>query len=143
MDSPLQHERRSRQRFDFQIPATLRVNGSDRDEPAFTQDLSARGAFLYTDCVVAEGAGVELTLMMPAEITLAESMPVRCRAKVLRVMHREAVKHKIGVAVELLGYEYLAQRREDAKNSTDFERISTLHAHPFGDDESAIPMRRN
>lgn len=134
MDTPLQHERRSRQRFEFQIPVTLRVNGTDCDEPGFTQDLSAKGAFLLTDCQVDVGTLVELTLMMPSEITLTESMRVRCRGKVLRVVHRDAVKNKVGVAVELLGYEYLPSLADDAQNRTDFDRIACLHEHPVIDD---------
>src|ERR687883_633688 len=101
MDKAVQHERRSCQRFDFQVPVSLRVNGTEVDEAAFTQDLSARGTFLYTDCGVEVGSDVQLTLMMPSEIPLAESMRVRCRGKVLRVVHRDAVKNRVGVAVEI------------------------------------------
>jgi PilZ domain-containing protein len=143
MDTPLQHERRSRQRFDFQIPISIRVNGSDHDEPAFTQDLSARGVFLYTDCFVEAGSAVELTFMMPSEITLAGSMRVRCRGKVLRVVHRDAVKNKVGMAIELLGYEYLTHKPDETQNRSDFDRISTLHEHPFGEQLPPAPLRRS
>jgi hypothetical protein len=143
MDTPLQHERRSRQRFPFQIPVTLRVDGSASEEPAFTQDLSARGAFLYTDCRVAVGAVVELTLRMPSEITLADSMRVRCRGKVLRIVHRDAVKNKMGLAVEWCAYEYLSEKSDETQNRTDFDRISPLHEHPFGEESPASPIRRN
>ena len=141
MENPVRHERRSRQRFEFQIPVALRVNGSDRDEPALTQDLSARGAFLHTDCTVAVGQAVELTLLMPSEITLAESMRVRCRGKVLRVVQRDAVQNKIGLAVELSEYEYLTAKT-DTQTHRDFERISPLHEHPFGEDLPATPVKR-
>ena len=131
MDTPVQHERRSRQRFEFQLPVSIRVNGSDREEPGFTQDLSARGTFLYTDCCVGVGSAVELTLMMPSEITLAESMRVRCRGKILRVVPRDAVKNKTGLAIELMSYEYLAEQPKSAGTARDFDRISTLHEHSF------------
>ena len=54
---------------------------------------------------------------MPSEITLGESMPVRCRGRVLRIvreaisLERQCFRHcaepKIGVAVRLEDYEYL------------------------------------
>lgn len=143
MDTPLHHERRSRQRFEFQIPVLLRMSGSEHDEPAFTQDLSARGVFLYTDCAADLGAAVALTFKMPSEITLAESMQVRCRGKVLRVVHRDAVKNKIGLAVELLEYEYLTEKPDEKMIRNDFDRIAPLHEHPFGDETPAAVTRRN
>ena len=48
-------ERRAAQRFDFQLPVRVRLTGTDREGYAFTQNLSARGAFFYTDFEVAEG----------------------------------------------------------------------------------------
>ncbi len=99
-------ERRASQRFDFQLPVGVRLAGTDREGCGFTQDLSGRGAFLYTDFQVAEGDAVELTFMMPAEITLTENMRVRCRGRVTRVMPAQS---KFGVAVHLEGYEYLSE----------------------------------
>ncbi|HVO64309.1 MAG TPA: PilZ domain-containing protein [Terriglobales bacterium] len=143
MDTPLQHERRSRQRFEFQLPVSIRVNGSDREEPGFTQDLSARGTLLYTDCSVGVGSAVELTLMMPSEITLAESMRVRCRGKILRVAERDAVKNRIGLAVELLSYEYLPQQQDKTEIATDFDRISTLHGSSLTEEPADTSLRRS
>ena len=70
-------ERRASQRFDFQLPIGVRLAGTEREGCGFTQDLSGRGAFFYTDFQVAEGDAVELTFVMPAEITLTEKMRVR------------------------------------------------------------------
>ena len=42
-------ERRASQRFDFQLPVGVRLAGTDREGCGFTQDLSGRGAFFYTD----------------------------------------------------------------------------------------------
>jgi hypothetical protein len=101
-------ERRAAQRFDFQIPVSIRLTKNQTESAGFTQDLSARGALLYTDLAVAEGDAVELTLSMPSEITLTESMRVRCRGKVMRVSADRAGA-KFGVAVLLEGYEYLTE----------------------------------
>jgi hypothetical protein len=58
------------------------------DGLGFTQDLSSRGVFFFTDAPLQEGAEIELTLNMPSEITLGENMRVRCRGHVLRVVRR-------------------------------------------------------
>ena len=61
---------------------------------------------IYTDFPLIEGQAVELTLVMPSEITLAENMPVRGRGKVTRIAQMNGAS-KTGVAVHLEGYEYL------------------------------------
>jgi PilZ domain len=116
-------ERRASQRFDFQLPVGIRLAGTEREGCGFTQDLSGRGVFFYTDFQVTEGAAVELTLVMPAEITLTENMRVRCRGRVTRVL---PVERKFGVAVHLEGYEYLAEAASAAQASASFPRISTV-----------------
>ena len=104
--SPIQVERRAAQRFDYQLPISLRRAEGGSEEFGFTQNLSARGIFLYSDCRLVAGTKVEITLMMPAEITLSENMRVRCQGKVLRA-NSPASGGKIGVAVLLEHYEYL------------------------------------
>lgn len=151
---PVGVERRIGQRFGFNLPVSLRDISSEAEGLGFTQDLSSRGVFLFTDMAVNVGAEIELTLKMPSEITLGENMRVRCRGRVLRVVKpmdkswtREATSErenksaegrssetsasenrssetKIGVAVCLNGYEYLPEKEED---SADFRRISALH----------------
>jgi len=118
------HERRSSQRFDFHLPVTVRLAGTDREGCGFTQDLSGRGAFFYTDFQVSEGDAVELTLVMPVEITLSENMRVRCRGKALRV---RPVESKFAVAVHLQGYEFLPKAETAAQISANFPRISGTH----------------
>jgi hypothetical protein len=116
-------ERRASQRFEFQLPVGLRLSGTGREGCGFTQDLSGRGAFFYTDFQVAEGDAVELTFVMPAEITLTEKMRVRCRGRVTRVLPAQS---KFGVAVHLEGYEYLSEG-ESAALSASFPRVSGAH----------------
>jgi hypothetical protein len=118
-------ERRAAQRFDFQLAVVVRLAGTDQEGHGFTQDLSGRGAFFYTDFQVTEGAAVELTLVMPSEITMTESMRVRCRGKVTRVL---PVQHKFGVAVHLEGYEFLPEAESAAQISATFPRISGLQS---------------
>ena len=116
-------ERRASQRFGFQLPVGVRLAGTEREGCGFTQDLSGRGAFFYTDFQVAEGDAVELTFMMPAEITLTENMRVRCRGRVTRVLRADS---KFGVAVHLEGYEYLSEKSA-AQVLASFPRVSGAH----------------
>lgn len=119
-------ERRAAQRFDFHLPVSVRRAGADQEGHGFTQDLSARGALFYTDFALAEGEAIELTLVMPSEITLAENMRVRCRGKVVRVA-KPVVGARSGVAVQLEGYEFLPEEEPDAANA--LGRMSALHEH--------------
>jgi hypothetical protein len=128
---PLRVERRLGQRFPYLLAVSLREPATSLEGVGVTQDLSSRGVFFFTDIPLAEGAEIELTLRMPSEITLGESMPVRCRARVLRIVRPNGnpsgalgAEPKIGVAVRLENYEYLSMSSESSAN---FARISTLH----------------
>lgn len=140
MTTPDCLERRCGQRFDLHVPVSLRLAGSQHESTGFTQDLSARGSFLFTDFPLALGEAVEVTLLMPSEITLGDSMPVRCQGTVLRVV-QPSVGTKLGVAVHFTGYEYLTSPRvEDASNS--FGRISSLHTHQDEESPKVSPEAR-
>ncbi len=122
--SQVHFERRASQRFHYQLPIGVRLPATNREGCGFTQDLSGRGTFFYTDFQVTEGDAVELTFMMPAEITLTENMRVRCRGRVTRVL---PVDSKFGVAVHLEGYEYLSAAESAAHVSAPFPRVSGAH----------------
>ena len=83
---PVGVERRIGQRFGFNLPVSLRDISSGVEGLGFTQDLSSRGVFLFTDMAIDAGAEIELTLKMPSEVTLGENMRVRCRGRVLRIV---------------------------------------------------------
>jgi hypothetical protein len=105
---PTRIERRCGQRFDYQVPVLLRVPQDGRSGAGFTHDLSSRGALVWTDFPLAQGTLIEMTLVMPSEITLAENMNVCCRARVLRV-ESPAGGEKSAVAVQIDKYEFLNQ----------------------------------
>jgi len=161
---PVGVERRVGQRFAFNLPVSLRDIATAAEALGFTQDLSSRGAFLFTDMALSEGAEIELTLNMPSEITLGENMRVRCRGRILRIVkpadngwkpaastdidarlaevtsaETKSAETKIGVAVCLNGYEYLP---ETADGSADFRRISALHS-PSATERPAAPASGN
>jgi hypothetical protein len=135
MPPPVRVERRVGQRFSYLLPLALRVPVAGIESLGFTQDLSSRGVFFFTDAPLVAGTEIELTLRMPSEITLGESMPVRCRGRILRVIRPTAstpdvsgnsrAQTKIGVAVRLEGYEYLSEATDMPSS---FARVSTLHA---------------
>ncbi len=119
---PVRVERRVGQRFPYLLPLSLRQPAASLEGVGFTQDLSSRGVFFFTDSPLIEGTEIEITLRMPSEITLGESMPVRCRGRILRVVRSSAKLNsdsshgeaKIGVAVRLDGYEYLPESSDSA-----------------------------
>lgn len=131
--TPDRLERRCGQRFEVQVPISVRLSGSKHESCGFTQDLSSRGSFFYTDFPLAPGETVEVTLLMPSEITLGESMMVRCHGTVLRVV-QPSLGTRLGVAVHFSSYEYLTERVA-VESSDSFERISSLHGRP--DEERA------
>ena len=133
---PVQVERRVGQRFPYLLPVSVRLPAASLEGVGFTQDLSSRGVFFFTEMQLNEGMEVELTLRMPSEITLGSNMPVRCRGHVLRVMRPVAAtdsagavrpEHKIGVAVRLEGYEYLPESSESLAAAP---RPAALHRDP-------------
>jgi hypothetical protein len=128
---PVGVERRIGQRFAFNLPVSLRDVSTGLEGVGFTQDVSSRGAFFFTDMAISLASEIELTLKMPSEITLGESMRVRCKGRVLRVEKpaeagnlEPPAETKIGVAVCLSGYDYLSENED---SSADFRRISALH----------------
>jgi len=144
---PVVVERRIGQRFAFNLPVSLRDVATSAEGLGFTQDLGSRGAFLFTDMALREGAEVELTLKMPSEITLGQNMRVRCRGHVLRIIKpadltkssetlTKSSETKIGVAVCLKGYEYLPETED---GSAEFRRISALHS-PCQEERPTAPV---
>ena len=135
---PIGVERRVGQRFPYLLPLSLCQPATNLQGVGFTQDLSSRGVFFFTDAPLIAGTEIEITLRMPSEITLGESMPVRCRGHILRVVRPSGGtsfssqgETKIGVAVRLEGYEYLPESESGAT----FPRVSTLHPqHEHGEE---------
>jgi hypothetical protein len=131
---PVRIERRVGQRFPYLLSVSFRQIPDSIEGVGFTQDLSSRGVFLFTDAPLVENAEIELTLRMPSEITLGESMDVRCRGHILRIIRpanqfaQESLngvraETKIGVAIRLECYEYLPESQSRAN----LARISALH----------------
>lgn len=101
-------EQRSSRRFSLKLPVSIRyADGQAKEVPAETRDVSAQGVFFYAGSQLAEGARVEFTLTLPPEITLTESIRVRCQGRVVRI--DEEVKPRIGIAAIIEQYDFVPE----------------------------------
>jgi hypothetical protein len=102
---PNSQERRAMRRFDMRLPAIVRVEGAGEVHTE-TQNVSARGVFLYLDRAVATGAKLEVTLTFPPHITLTDAVRVRFHSRVIRV-ENPLPSARVGVAAMIENYEFL------------------------------------
>jgi hypothetical protein len=129
-----QHERRAAQRFPFQIPVSIRLKQSGLEAVGVTQDVGAKGAFIYTDLAAEEGAAVEFRLTLPPEITFADSMPVCCQGKIVRVVPQE-IGPRFGLAIVVERYDFLETKAPAAATET------ARAANASGGDDDHPPSR--
>jgi hypothetical protein len=102
-----QPEKRSTRRFSLELPISVKfVNNGRRESAGRTRDVSSRGVFMYLDTEISEGAPIEFVMTLPAEVTLAEPIRVRCTGKVLRVTRAEQEQ---GVAVAIDKYDFVSE----------------------------------
>ena len=106
---PIRIERRCSHRFrQYQVPVHL-CTADGRRGSGFTLDLSSHGALLWTDLPLSHNQLIDMTLVMPSEVTLTEEMSVRCSARVLRLeFQRESASTAVAVKIER--YEYLPRQ---------------------------------
>lgn len=84
---------------------TVQTAGGRKPEVATqTRDVSARGVYFLLDSRLAQGDSFEFTLTLPPEVTMTESIEVRCRARVLRVQNEDG---KVGVAAVIERYDFI------------------------------------
>ena len=104
-----EREKRSTRRFGLRLPVsvTYAENGA-QEKAAQTRDVSARGICFYVDSAIAAGSSIEFTLILPPEITLTESIRVRCKGKVVRV-ESGSPEGKVAVAAVIEEYDFLSE----------------------------------
>jgi|ERR1700722_15087189 hypothetical protein len=100
-----ENEKRSTRRFALRLPVSVRYGGIDR--AAQTRDVSARGICFFADSSIESGSAIDFTLTLPPEITLTESIRVRCKGHVVRVEPGNSAG-KLPVAAVIDEYEFLA-----------------------------------
>ena len=104
-----QREKRATRRFSLRLPvAVTYTNGTLQSENSLTRDVSARGICFYLDSAIEPGSQIEFTLTLPPEITLTESIRVRCKGKVVRV-EPPSEGSKLGIAAVIDEYEFLSE----------------------------------
>jgi hypothetical protein len=104
-----QAEKRATRRFALRLPVSVNHPGEGIESLiAQTRDVSARGICFFLDAPMTTGSSIEFTLTLPPEITLTESIRVRCKGKVVRV-DDGLVDAKIPVAAVIDEYEFLSE----------------------------------
>ena len=103
----VQPEQRSMRRFTMQLPVQVKSAAGEKNDEviAVTKDVSARGVYIYLDSELAPDTAIEFTLTLPPEITMTQSIRVRCKGKVVRVDHDSP--GKVGVAALIDHYQFL------------------------------------
>lgn len=107
--SQVQAEKRSTRRFALRLPVS--VNSPDHEGlqlAAETRDVSARGICFYIQQPLAENTELEFTLTLPPEVTLTESIRVRCFGRVVRV-ETGARPGTVAIAAVIDRYEFLGE----------------------------------
>jgi len=100
-------DRRAMRRFDMRLPATVKVEDASIDELLTeTQNVSARGVFLYLDRPLAEGSRIQVTLTLPPHVTLTDAVRVRFAARVIRT-EAPLPASRVGIAAVIENYEFL------------------------------------
>jgi len=100
-------DKRATRRFALRLPVTVRYGDSEEEQAAQTRDVSARGICFYVDSAIQAGSPIDFTLTLPPEITLTESIRVRCKGRVVRIEGGGAA-NKMAVAAVIDEYEFLA-----------------------------------
>jgi hypothetical protein len=104
-----QDNKRATRRFALRLPVSVTYSeGGVQEKSAQTRDVSARGICFYVDSAIAAGANIEFTLTLPPEITLTESIRVRCKGKVVRV-DEGGNEGRVAVAAVIDEYEFLSE----------------------------------
>jgi hypothetical protein len=104
-----QAEKRSTRRFALRLPVTVKAAGSANGAvQAETRDVSARGVCLCLQHAIDTGTEVEFTLTLPPEITLTDSIRVRCFGRIVRVQS-DPVTSATSVGAVIERYEFAGQ----------------------------------
>ena len=101
-------DKRATRRFPLRLPVSVRYGETPDEHSAQTRDVSARGICFFVDSAIQAGSPIDFTLTLPPEITLTESIRVRCKGRVVRVEGGDP-SSKMSVAAVIDEYEFLAE----------------------------------
>ena len=100
-------ERRRAERFNFEVPLTVRwMEGSkQREAHTVTRDISSGGVYFYLPDRIPEGTAVEAEMTLPTQITLGAPTRVLCRGRIRRCELKSG--ETVGMATAIEKYEFL------------------------------------
>ena len=101
-------DKRSTRRFPLRLPLSVRYGEGEPEHEAQTRDVSARGICFFVESGIQAGSPIDFTLTLPPEITLTESIRVRCKGRVVRV-EGGVPPGKMAVAAVIEEYEFLTE----------------------------------
>jgi PilZ domain len=107
-ESGHEKDKRATRRFALHLPVSVRYGEGSKEHSAQTRDVSARGICFLVDEGVQAGSPIDFMLTLPPEITLTESIRIRCKGHVVRVEGNPAANGKMAVAAVIDEYEFLA-----------------------------------
>jgi hypothetical protein len=93
-----QVERRTNRRFRLCLPVTAK-DSRGGEISAFTRDISCRGICFFVREPVALGSRIQLLLTLPPEVTSNGPVPVKCRARVVRVQ-QNCISSAVAAVIE-------------------------------------------
>ena len=107
-------ERRGRTRYPLRLPLAVRSADPPAGREIFTEskDVSSQGVFFFLAQPLKAGSPLEITMTLPAEITRAEPVRVRCEARVQRSQRLE--EGRVGIAAKIERYRFLPGKRRKA-----------------------------
>jgi hypothetical protein len=105
-------ERRATRRLRMKLPMTVRWTNRSGNGEAQTEseNITSRGVYFLLPTKIENGSSVELVVVLPHEITLAEPVPVRCHGVVRRTETREM--GRVGVVAGIESYVFLRQDKD-------------------------------
>ena len=100
-------ERRRAERFNFELPLTVRWREGSRQREAHTvtQDMSSGGMYFFLPVGIPEGTAIEVEMTVPTEITRGPSKRMLCRGRIRRCELKAG--EKVGLATAIEKYEFL------------------------------------
>jgi len=110
--------RRQRVRYDLQIPLSVQRLGLPLVPPftALSSNVSASGVCFCTTLPLKVGMPVQITLMMPGEVTGDSSSQWHCWGQVVRLQPKDFFHQEPSVGVK---FHYYQAHRANSANSTD------------------------
>lgn len=94
----------------------------DWETQAESEDITSRGVYFFSPAKIENGSSVEVIIVMPHQITLAEPVRVRCLGHVRRTEIKGT--GLLGVVVEIQQYQFLREREKTAARTKRRDKAS-------------------